>query len=167
MVDLREAANYLNKFAAELPTSGTRSAPTRSTQWKKPNLPRWSREQVRERLLLPSPYFVRRGFSPVILDRLDVGHSARLRRSIVPLYDDRGEACNGYLERSEDPACQKCRSYHGYGDRCCEGREKCSFSVASESLTTSTTFTTPCGRNPPRYCCWRGRATCSGRSRRG
>src|SRR5579872_1375993 len=76
------------------------------------------RQQVRERLDTPSPYFVERGYSPEVLDRHDVGHSARLGKSIVPLYDDRGDTCVGYLARSEWPRCRRCGKYHRPGRTC-------------------------------------------------
>ncbi len=59
-----------------------------------------SREEVRGRLVIPSPYFVSRGFSPAVLDRLDIGDSAKLGRAVVPIYDDRDEVCVGFITRA-------------------------------------------------------------------
>src|SRR5262249_27394460 len=46
---------------------------------------------------------------------LDVGYSARRRKSIVPVYDDLGRVCVGVLERSEHPRCDACRKCHPAG----------------------------------------------------
>jgi hypothetical protein len=80
-----------------------------------------TRAQVRQRLILPSPFLVARGFSPEVLDSLDVGHSPALRRTVVPVYDDRGEACVGYTSRSEKPSCE-CGFCHDQAEPCANGQ---------------------------------------------
>jgi hypothetical protein len=61
-----------------------------------------TREQVRRTLEIPSAYFISRGFTAETLDGYDVGHSAKLGRSVVPVYDDAGEACVTFMARAEN-----------------------------------------------------------------
>jgi hypothetical protein len=75
-------------------------------------------------LVIPSPYFLSRGFSAAVLDRLDVGHSPRLGKSVVPLHSDDGRTCVGYMARSELPACETCHKCHRPGGRCGYGQPK-------------------------------------------
>ena len=111
-VPLTEAVDYLNAFlAGRVQASSTTRRPT-LTPPPTPSLPAWTREQVRGRLQIPSPYFLSRGFSATVLDALDVGHSPKLRRSVVPLYDESGEVCVGIYSRSEKPKCPKCNGLH-------------------------------------------------------
>jgi hypothetical protein len=83
-----------------------------------------TREQVRGRLRIPSPYFLSWGYSPAVLDRLDAGHSPMLGRSVVPLYDDAGHKCVGFIARSEHPACGSCKKHHRPGQPCRYGQQK-------------------------------------------
>ncbi len=62
-----------------------------------------TREQVRNRLLIPSPYFVDRGFDAAIVDRLDIGHSHKQGRAIVPIYDEGDSTCVGFIARTIRP----------------------------------------------------------------
>src|SRR5262249_12721991 len=64
-------------------------------------LPAWPREVVRQRLVIPSPYFVERGFRDTILAQYDVGQSAKFGKDIVPLYDESGDTCVGFMAWSE------------------------------------------------------------------
>ena len=83
-----------------------------------------TREEVRAALTIPSRYFLRRGFSRDVLDRFDVGDSAKLRRAVVPLYDEEGETCIGYTFRSWKPPCDACRKHHDPGTDCRYGQQK-------------------------------------------
>lgn len=76
----------------------------------------FSRESIRDRLVIPSQYFIDREFSPEILDKYDVGISRKIGgsmtdRIIVPVYDEDFKyiGCSG---RSFYEECQKCFSYH-------------------------------------------------------
>jgi hypothetical protein len=53
-----------------------------------------TREQVRSRLQIPSPYFVGRGFSRDILDAAAVGYSPKLNRHVVPLTTTKGRCAS-------------------------------------------------------------------------
>jgi hypothetical protein len=85
-----------------------------------PTGPAWTREQIRRRLQIPSPYFVGRGFSPDVLDQADVGYSPKLKRHVVPVYDDRGTMCIGCTSRSPYEKCpvQSCGLFHRPGRPC-------------------------------------------------
>src|SRR5262249_24929850 len=85
------------------------------------------RRQVRERLEIPSPYFVSLGFSPAVLDALDVGHSQKLKCSVVPLYDDAGKYCVGHIARQEMAVCEKCGKCHRENENCASGKYKWRF----------------------------------------
>jgi hypothetical protein len=109
------AEDYLMKFLGGKLSAGPRtirSAP------KPPSIRlRLNRQQVRS-TLSPSQYFIERGFSREVLDRHDVGHSAKLNKTVVPFYDDGGNVCIGFLTRTELPTCVECRKAHLPGSPC-------------------------------------------------
>jgi hypothetical protein len=119
-VSLKAAADHLRNFLGGLP-SASQATPRPQPE---PKLLTLTRQQVRGRLEIPSPYFVVRGFSPAVLDMLDVGHSGKMRRTVVPIYDDTAERCIGYTARSEKPVCERCRKCHRPGDDCRFGQSK-------------------------------------------
>jgi hypothetical protein len=80
-----------------------------------------TREQVRSRLTVPSPFFLSCGFSAAVLDSFDVGHSARLGREVAPVYDDAGTTCVGFLSRLAVPRCRACRLCHHRHEPCRTG----------------------------------------------
>ncbi len=122
VVGLTEAEKFLKTFLGRRPPAGQRRPAPRPRP--EPQLPRWTREQVRQRLQIPAPYFLQRGFSAAVLDRHDVGHSAKLKRTVVPVYDDAGEVCVAYQARSELPHCSVCDKYHRPGSACRFGQPK-------------------------------------------
>lgn len=76
-----------------------------------------TRAQVRQRLQIPAPCFVERGWDPATLDRFDVGlcldeGKPFFERAVVPVYDDEGERAVGFTARSIYPACVKCKGHH-------------------------------------------------------
>src|SRR5262245_30458414 len=83
-----------------------------------------SREQIRNELEIPSRFFLGRGFSREILDAFDVGDSRKLRRVVVPLYDDEGRLSLGYTVRSYEPRCDRCAKHHGPAVSCKWGQGK-------------------------------------------
>jgi hypothetical protein len=120
-VGLTAVEKYLQEFmGCPLPGRQERPRPPQP----EPKLSAWPRERVRQRLVIPSPYFVARGFNPAILDRHDVGHSPRWGKSVVPLYDDSGETGIGYMARSELPSCEACGKYHRPAQECRYGQPK-------------------------------------------
>jgi hypothetical protein len=82
-----------------------------------------SREEVRQRLIIPSPYFVSRGFSKEILDKYDIGDCLTKGkpmngRAVIPVYDDDNLYMVGSTGRSIYGLCDKCNCYHA-GDMGC------------------------------------------------
>jgi hypothetical protein len=109
-VTLQAAVSFLRTFLPDgQPTPVIKPRERTGRQGRRLRL---TRQQVRKRLEIPSPYFVSRGFSPEILDAMDVGHSRKKGRTIVPLYDPTGEVCIGYLSRSESPDCLPNRRWY-------------------------------------------------------
>jgi hypothetical protein len=125
-VPIREAVEYLDRFVADLGPA-ERRMPNRPRPAPESEGIRLTRQQVRARLDIPSPYFLSLGFSPAILDTMDVGHSRKLGRSVVPLYDDTGEICVGFITRQELPTCEACSRCHSKEEGCSNGRNKWEF----------------------------------------
>ncbi|WP_162271927.1 toprim domain-containing protein [Gemmata sp. SH-PL17] len=115
------AKEFVNEFVARGPHV-PRSAP-RPKKAPVRNCASWTREQVRSRLAIPSPYFVGRGFNPTVLDRLDIGESSRLGCAVVPIYDDCGDRCVGHIERAVHSVCDACGLCHPVGP-CAGGRRR-------------------------------------------
>lgn len=110
------AADEQNRFLSKVATLAPRRAPAAGG---------WTRDQTRGRLVLPSPYFVGRGFDPALLDRLDVGDSRvadpahpMYRRAVVPVYDPAGARVVGVTARSTWPRCPGCGRWHEPGEAC-------------------------------------------------
>jgi hypothetical protein len=121
-----DAVTYLRRFLKRIPAAAL--PPQRA--WV-PQPPRYkslalTREQVRGRLRIPSPYFVNRGLSPQVLDRMDVGHSEKLNRTVIPVYDDSGRFCVGFTTRREDD-CRVCKKCHAPGEPCEGGQRRWDF----------------------------------------
>jgi len=119
-VSLGTAAKHLEEFCSKL--DGMPRVPRLPPY--RPAPMRLTREQVRGRLEIPSPYFVSLGFAPAVLDEMDIGHSPKLGRSVVPFYETTGEVCIGFLTRAERPACTQCKLYHAPTEECKKGRGK-------------------------------------------
>jgi hypothetical protein len=120
-VTLAAAEDYLKTFLGHTPAAVQRQ---QVRHLPPPKWHAWPREEVRRHLVIPSPYFVSRGFWPEVLDEFDVGHSARLGRTVVPLYDETGELAVGYLARSEKPLCENCEKCHHPGEGCRYGQAR-------------------------------------------
>lgn len=65
----------------------------------------WSKKTVRDKLIIPSPYFLSRNYSSEILDKYDVGDSKLndglfANRAVVPIYEDCGKKIIGFTGRT-------------------------------------------------------------------
>jgi hypothetical protein len=122
-----EAVAFLRAFIERL---GTPSAPRPARPAKAPTPAGsgWAptRAEVRQRLVIPSPYFLGRGFSPAVLDRFDVGYSAKLGRSVAPVYDRDGVYA-GFVSRSTKPLCGGCGWCHPPDAPCGRGEPRWQF----------------------------------------
>ena len=70
------------------------------------------RYQVREKLQIPSAYFINRGFSAKILDKYDVGDYKLMNRVFVPVYNNKYTGCVGWIARTIWEKCAECGIYH-------------------------------------------------------
>ncbi len=84
-----------------------------------------SKAEVRRFLRIPADYFVRRGWSPEVLDRFDVGlYPGKGRpmsdRVAVPIYDEEGHGILGFTARSIFEQCSGCNRWHSPATGCPE-----------------------------------------------
>lgn len=82
-----------------------------------------TRDKIRKSLIVPSQYFVGRGFKPETMDKYDVGFceskgKEMFHRVVVPVYDDTYTYMVGCVGRTIQPECYKC-GYHHYDNRPC------------------------------------------------
>lgn len=66
----------------------------------------WTKKSIRERLLIPSEYFLNRGYSKEILDKYDIGDSKITEglfsnRAVVPIYEESGKRVIGFTGRTK------------------------------------------------------------------
>lgn len=81
------------------------------------------RKNVREKLKIPSEYYLGRGYCPEILDKYDVGlcntyGKEMFGRIVVPVYDDDYNYMIGCVGRSQNQQCPKCKKYHSSKHHC-------------------------------------------------
>jgi 5S rRNA maturation endonuclease (ribonuclease M5) len=65
----------------------------------------WSKKVVRDKLIIPSSYFLNRGYSSEVLNKYDVGDSKLTNglfsnRAVVPIYEDCGKKVVGFTGRT-------------------------------------------------------------------
>lgn len=82
-----------------------------------------TRVNVRNSLIMPCDYFVKRGFSSDILNKYDVGlcnkpDKEMYNRAVVPIYDANHKYVIGCTGRSIHEKCNNCKSYHDNLDNC-------------------------------------------------
>lgn len=85
----------------------------------KPNIQptNYTRKMVREKLTIPSEYFVSRGYDAAILDKYDVGDSISnnrifKNRAVVPIYDSDNKHIVGFTGRIKLEKCISCNNFH-------------------------------------------------------
>lgn len=76
-----------------------------------------SREQFRNKLSIPSQYFLKRGFLKQTLNFFDIGdcedtHKSMYGRALVPVYDKDGKSIIACTGRSIYEKCKLCKSFH-------------------------------------------------------
>lgn len=87
------------------------------------NLPKISRNNIRNSLQVPSNYFIQRGFDAKILDKYDVGlcdkpEKEMYNRAVAPIYDIDYKYMVGCTGRSIFDKCQYCGSFHNPNHSC-------------------------------------------------
>lgn len=78
---------------------------------------------ARKNLIIPSPYFIKRGFSPDILDLYSVGDCMNPNkefycRAVAPIYDMDLEHITGATGRSLWSQCSNCEQWHNPKEGC-------------------------------------------------
>jgi hypothetical protein len=76
-----------------------------------------TREQVRKSLITPSAYFLKRGFTKLILEEYCIGEcltkgKEMVGRAVIPIFDESGKYLVSCLGRSLNDKCSKCQCYH-------------------------------------------------------
>lgn len=84
---------------------------------------RYTTDEVKEKLEIPSPYFVKRGFAKETLKRYNIGecykkNSPLYNRAVCPILDEQGRDVIGFTGRTIYPECEKCKNYHRKQDEC-------------------------------------------------
>jgi hypothetical protein len=82
-----------------------------------------TRDFYRDKVEIPSQYYLQRGYSIEVLDEYDVGTcktygKPMFNRAVVPVYDDCGATIIGFTGRSIFDECEKCKSYHDPSKKC-------------------------------------------------
>lgn len=82
-----------------------------------------SRTSIRQSLVIPSDYFISRGFDKNILDKYDVGlcnkpDKEMYNRAVAPIYDNNHKYLVGCTGRSVFDRCDQCKHYHPSNDSC-------------------------------------------------
>lgn len=82
-----------------------------------------TRDFYRDRVEIPSQYYLKRGYGIEVLDDYDIGTcktygKPMFNRAVVPVYDDVGETIIGFTGRSIFDECKKCKSYHDPAKDC-------------------------------------------------
>lgn len=81
------------------------------------------RENFRSNAIVPSQYYLDRGFSAAILDKYDVGILTKTnhqfsQRTVVPIYDNHYQNIIAYTARSLYEKCLVCGYYHDFNKLC-------------------------------------------------
>lgn len=92
-----------------------------------------SRKVVKDNLIIPAEYYIKRGYSPDILIKYDVGFCNKqgkemFNRVVVPVYDDSKNNMIGCAARSVYPQCKECECYHAVNSPCPQEDKKYLFS---------------------------------------
>lgn len=88
-----------------------------------------TREQIRKSLIMPSEYFINRGYSESILDKYDVGfcnkpNKEMYNRVVVPIYNNDYTHMIGCTGRIIFEKCDQCSSYHDPSAECPSDEKK-------------------------------------------
>lgn len=81
------------------------------------------RMTVKDNLKIPAEYYVKRGYSPDILCKYDIGLCDKQGREmcgrvVVPIYDSSRNVMIGCAGRSIHPQCKQCQCYHPTNTPC-------------------------------------------------
>jgi DNA primase len=87
-----------------------------------------NRSSIRQSLIIPSDYFIDRGFDKEILNRYDVGlcnkqDKEMYNRAVAPVYDNNHKYLVGCTGRSIFDKCEVCKHYHDKQRSCPNSEE--------------------------------------------
>ena len=112
-----------------------------------------TREQVRSRLEIPSPHYLSLGFNADVLNALEIGHSVKKNKTIIPVFD------RGYVRRLPGAVRETLLSAHAKGsattsrsDSVATARPAGESPAASPSNRFCTTSRRPCRPTTPLSC---------------
>jgi 5S rRNA maturation endonuclease (ribonuclease M5) len=78
----------------------------------------WTPTIYKSQVVIPSKYYIKRGYSQEILQKYDVGDSQRSYSSVIPIYDNKHQNIIGMIGRTHYNKCNACGFYHGHDDKC-------------------------------------------------
>lgn len=112
----QEVVKYLSKFVNESDIKVQEKSKKHFLKQQENNLC-VSREETKKRLIIPSAYFINRGFSKEVLDKYDVGtckikKKPMYMREVVPVYNNEYTGVIGCIGRTINPQCKICKKYH-------------------------------------------------------
>lgn len=129
-----EVIHWCYNFLGEKPSYFKDDNATQKYNWIKYNsiikqdviLPKISSNDIKSKLIIPSEYYLKRGYSKDILIKYDIGScfdktKEMFMRSVFPIYDDSGKYMLGCVGRSINEKCEKCSLYHFKENKCPEG----------------------------------------------
>ncbi len=78
----------------------------------------WEPDKYRRAMEIPSPYYLKRGYTEEILKKYDVGYASKTNRSVVPVYDNEYKKIVGMTGRTQYNKCSNCGYYHETNSAC-------------------------------------------------
>lgn len=124
---LRFCTNFLNKEVEpisneELEKQGFIKASRRKEVFNANLLPL----SILDNLIIPSPYYISRGYSKHILNEFKVGdcntkNKPMYNRAVVPIFDESKKYVIGCTGRSIYDKCSKCGQFHSENEKCPSG----------------------------------------------
>lgn len=85
---------------------------------QKNDIQKWTKDEYKKHMEIPSPYYLDRGYSKYILNKYFIGYSKRTNRSVVPVFDDKYDNIIGMTARTCYPKCTSCGYYHDKNSEC-------------------------------------------------
>ena len=84
-----------------------------------------TRKNIRDSLIIPAEYYLKRGYSQEILNKYDVGlcvnsKKPMFNRVVVPIYDETHSFMVGCTGRSVFEKCKDCGKFHNPKEKCSE-----------------------------------------------
>lgn len=130
-IDKKRAIDWCYSFTGTRPTYTYKEDNLQKKEWIIYNqifnqeviLPKMTPSDIRQKLIVPSEYYLKRGFSKDILVKYNIGTcfdktKEMFMRSIFPIMDLTGSYMIGCVGRSINEKCSKCSLYHYKDSEC-------------------------------------------------